>query len=193
MSRGFCEKCENANITGAVAHTNGTMEDQNVIVKAERRPSSMAILLTCLFVIVGLGTTIAYCSGIMNGVQHLQKAPFVSPDWVAIAIPPVVLLHQALALWQTLNQNVYTENGRMVRNWTIVFQTVLFLLIAFAPYFLFNSMEVAAYIVTTIAFATALGATILSYMQSKAAGVLMTILTAVVGLVMVYLGYWAFA
>ncbi len=191
----FVKRCVlySTNRKTRAAHTNGTMEEQNVIERSERRPSSTAIFFACLFAIVGLGTTIAYCSGIMNGVGHLEKVPFVVPDWLVIAIPPVVFLHQALALWLTLRQNVYTDNGRMVRTWTWIFQVTLFLMISFLPYFVFNGMPVAAYIVSTITCAVALGATILTYRQTVGGGVLMTILTAVLALVMIYLGYWAFA
>ncbi len=153
----------------------------------------MALFFACMFAILGVGTTIAYCSGIMNGVSHIEKIPFVVPDWLVIAIPPVLFLHQALALWLTLRQNVYTDTGRMVRTWTWVFQIAYFLLLAFTPYFVFNGMPVAGYIMATLACAAALGATILTYRQTVGGGVLMTILLAVTALVMIYLGYWAFA
>ena len=163
------------------------------VIKSERRMSNTALFWSLVFAIVGIGTTIAYCSGIMNGIRGIQRAPFVAPDWLVIALPPVLFVHQALAMYLTLKQNVYTTNGRMVRLWTWAFQIMLFLLLAFLPYFVFHSMPVGAYIVSTFAAAMALGATILTYRQTVGGGVLMTILFAVTTVVMIYLGYWAFA
>ena len=54
-------------------------------------------------------------------------------------------------------------------------------------------MPTAAYIMSSITTALALGTTILCYRQSIAAGVVMTVFLVVVGLIMIYLGYWAFA
>ena len=153
----------------------------------------MAMLIAVFFTVVGIGTTIAYCSGIMNGIGGIQRAPFVAPNWLVIALPPVLFVHQAWALYLTLRQNVYTTNGRMVRLWTWAFQIPLFLLIAFTPYFVFHGMPVGAYIASTFTSAMALGATVLTYRQTVGGGVLMTILTAVTMVVMLYLGYWAFA
>lgn len=166
--------------------------EESVIVKSERRPSSVALFFACMFAILGVGTTIAYCSGIMNGVHGLQKAPFVVPDWIVIALPPVLFFHQALAMFLTLRENIYTANGRMVRTWTWIFQVPLFLLTAFTPYFIFNNMIVVAYVMSTVASALALGATILTYRQTIAGGVIMTVFTAVTMLIMIYLAYWAF-
>ena len=155
--------------------------------------SNTALFWSLLFAIVGIGTTIAYCSGIMNGIRGIQRAPFVAPDWLVIALPPVLFVHQMLAMFMTLKQNVYTTNGRMIRIWTWVFQVTLFLMLAFLPYFVFHSMPVGAYIVSTFTCAAALGATILTYRQTVGGGVLMTILLIVTSIVMLYLGYWAFA
>ncbi len=99
----------------------------------------------------------------------------------------------ALSLYLALRENIYTSQGRMVRAWMWVFWLTLFVATAILPYFVFRGMPVAAYIVASIAGGLALGTTILSYQQSIGAGVVMTIFTAVMSVIMIYLGYWAFA
>lgn len=146
-----------------------------------------------MFSILGVGLTIAYCSGIMDGIRNTANLPFIVPQWLVLAIPPVLFFHQALGLYFALKQNVYTESGRMVRVWTWVFQVSLFFMMAFTPYLAFHNQPLAAYVMSTITAALALGATILTYRQSVAGGVVMTILFLVLSLLMIYLGYWAFA
>ena len=180
------------NIVYEYAHTNGTMEN-TVIVKDERRLSSMALFWVSVLTTVGLGLLVAYCSGIFGGVGNIEKSPLVVPDWVVIALFPVIYLHMGIALYFTLNQNVYSSSARGVRAWTWVFWIAYFAAIGMTPYFLFHGMTVASYIVASLAGGLALGTTILMYQQSIGAGITMTILLAVTSLIMVYLGYWAFA
>lgn len=153
----------------------------------------MMLFIGCMFAILGIGTTIAYCSGIFGGVQYIQRAPFVVPDWLVISLPPVLFLHQALAMFLTLRQNVYTNELRSVRNATWVFQIMLLIALAFLPYFVWGGMLTAAFAVATIASSIALGTMILTYRQTIGGGVLLTVLFAVTSLIMLYLGYWAFA
>ncbi len=54
-------------------------------------------------------------------------------------------------------------------------------------------MPTAAYVLSSITTALALGTTILCYRNAISAGVVMTIFFIVVTLLMVYIGYWAFA
>ena len=167
--------------------------EEKVIVKSERRMSSTALFISCVFAIVGIGLTIAYSSGILSGVQYIQRAPFTVPNWLVIALPPVLFAHQAIALFLTLRQNVYSRELRSVRNATWVFQVLLFLTLAFLPYFVWGGMLTAAFAVATVSAALALGAMILTYRQTIGGGVLMTILFLVTALIMLYLGYWTFA
>ncbi len=155
--------------------------------------SNAALFWVCMIVTLAIGLTVAYCSGIINGVQNIEVAPFVAPDWLVIALPPVLFLHMALPLYLALRENIYTSQGRMVRAWMWVFWLTLFVATAILPYFVFHGMPVAAYIVASLAGGLALGTTILSYQQSIGAGVVMTIFTAVMSVIMIYLGYWAFA
>lgn len=168
------------------------MED-TVIVKNERRLSNMALMWTCLLATIAIGLTVAYCSGIFRGVDYIEKSPFTVPNWLVIALPPVLFLHMGLSLYFVLRENIYTETGKNVRIWTVVFWTALFAALAMLPYFVFYGMPVAAYIVASLAGGLALGSTILMYIHSVPAGVTMTILLAVTSVIMVYLGYWAFA
>ena len=167
--------------------------EEKVIVKSERRVSDTVLFIGCVFAIVGLGLTIAYCSGIFYGVQHIQRAPFVVPNWLVIALPPVLFLHQAVALFLTLRQNVYSRELRSVRRATWVFQVMLFFTLAFLPYFVWGGMMAGAFAVATVSSALALGTLILTYRQTIGGGVWMTILFIVTSLIMLYLGYWAFA
>ncbi|MCH5162128.1 MAG: tryptophan-rich sensory protein [Clostridiales bacterium] len=167
--------------------------ENTVIVKDEKRLSSMALFWVCMLTTIGIGLLISYCSGIFGGVNNIEKSPFLVPNWVVIALFPVIYVHMGLALYFTLNENVYTQSGRNVRAWTWVFWLGLFAAISMMPYFLFHGMTVASYIVASLAGGLALGTTILMYQQSGAAGVTMTILLAVITVVMIYLGYWAFA
>lgn len=165
--------------------------ENSVIVKTERRMSSVALFLVCVLATVGIGLTVSYCSGIFGSVPYASALPFVIPKWVVIAIPPVLFLHLGLALFLVLNQNVYTQNGKMVRGWFVAFWLATFIATAVTPYFIYYGMPIAAYILSSITTATAFGTMILSYRQSVAAGVVMTIFFIVVALIMVYLGYWA--
>ncbi|MCH5158908.1 MAG: hypothetical protein J1F33_06920 [Clostridiales bacterium] len=167
--------------------------EEKVIVKSERRVSNTVLFIGCVFAIVGLGLTIAYCSGIFRGVQYIQRTPFVVPDWLVIALPPVLFLHQAIAMFLTLRQNVYSSELRSVRKATWVFQVLLFFTLAFLPYFVWGGMMTGAFAVATIASALALGSTILTYRQTVGGGVWMTILFIVSALITLYIGYWAFA
>ncbi len=166
--------------------------EEKVIVKSEKRVSNVMLFIGCMFAILGLGTTIAYCSGIFSGVQYIQRAPFVVPDWLVIALPPVLFLHQAIAMYLTLRQNIYSNELRSIRNASWVFQILLFLALAFLPYFVWGGMLTTAFAVATVACSIALGTLILTYRQTIGGGVLMTILFVVTSLIMIYLGYWAF-
>ena len=168
------------------------MENNSVIVRNERKISSMALFWLCLLATVGAGLTVAYCSGILGGVNHLAGIPLAIPRWVVIATPPVLFVHLGLALFFVLDQNVYTQNGKAVRACLWVFWVMLFIATAILPYFIVNNMAIAAYIVATIATAFALGTTVLAYNHTIAGGVVMTIFLAAIVLIMVYLGYWAF-
>lgn len=169
------------------------MENNSIIAKDEKRPSSIVLFSVIMLATLGLGLTVAYCSGILNGTANLAPTPFTLPDWLVIAIPPVMFFELALGLFFTLRENIYTANGRMVRVWTWIFWCALFLMTAFTPYFIFNGMPIAAYIMATITTALAIGTTILVYRQTLAGGVMMTVFLAISMLVMVYLGYWVFA
>ncbi len=175
-----------------IAHTNGTMEEK-VIVKTEKRLSNMTLFWVSVLLTLGVGLTIAYCSGIINGVDHIEIAPFTVPNWLVIALPPVLFLHMGVALYFAIRENIYTEQGRAVRTWMWVFWLTLFAALAMLPYFVFNGMPIAAYIVASLAGGLALGSTILMYLHSVPAGITMTILLAVTSVIMIYLGYWAFA
>lgn len=153
----------------------------------------MTLFWVVMLVTLSIGLTVAYSSGILGGVRYIQKAPFVVPDWLVIALPPVLFLHMGLSLFFALRENVYTTGGRMVRTWMWIFWVALFAALSFLPYFVFHGMPVAGYIVSSLAGGLALGSTILMYQHSGAAGVVMTILLAVTTVIMIYLGYWAFA
>ena len=167
--------------------------ENSVSVRNERRLSSMALFWVCVLATVGIGLTISYCSGIFGKVSgYASQLPFIIPKWLVIATPPVLFFHLGLALYLVLNQNVYTDNGRMVRGWTWAFWITLFVATSITPYFIYYGMPVAAYIMSSITTALAIGTTILAYRSSISAGVVMTIFLIVVTLIMVYLGYWAF-
>ena len=166
--------------------------EETVVIKNERRLSDTTLFLVSVLGTVGIGLLISYFSGIMNGLGNLPNIPYVFPAWSIIIMPPVLFLHLGVALYLTLRQNVYTDGGRMVRAWTWVFWTLLFIATAITPYFVFHNMAVASYIVATIGCALALGTMILMYKQSFAAGAVMTVFFLVSVSVMVYLGYWAF-
>lgn len=174
------------------AHTNGTM-DNSVIVKNEKRPSSVVLFSVIMLATLGLGLAIAYCSGIMKGTAGIAPKLFSVPDWVVIAIPPVMFFELALGLFFTLRENIYTASGRMLRVWTWIFWCALFLMTAFTPYFIFNGMPIAAYIMATITAALGIGTTIMVYRQTLIGGMMMTVFLAISMLVMIYLGYWVFA
>lgn len=171
-------------------HTNGTM-DNSVIVKDEKRLSGVALLIVCVLATVGIGLTVSYCSGIFGPCPYASKLPFVLPKWLVIALPPVLFLHLGLALTCVLNQNVYTDNARMVRGWTWAFWIGTFIATAITPYFIYHGMPIAAYVLSSITTALAFGTMVLSYRSSIAAGAIMTVFFIVVALLMVYLGYWA--
>ncbi len=168
------------------------MENNSVIVRNDRKISSMVLFWVCVLATVGVGLTVAYCSGILGGINHLANIPLAIPRWLVIAIPPVLFVHMGLALFFELNENIYTQNGRAVRTCMWIFWTMLFIATAILPYFIVNNMAVAAYIVSTIATAFAIGTTILMYNHTIAGGVVMTIFLVAISLIMVYLGYWAF-
>lgn len=167
--------------------------ENSVIVKTEKRLSGVALFLLCVLATVGIGLTVSYCSGIFGSVPYASRFPFMLPKWVAITIPPVLFLHLGLALFLVLRENVYTYNGKMVRGWTWAFWIVTFIATAITPYFIYHGMPIASYIMSSITTALAFGTMILAYRQSVAAGVVMTIFFIVTALIMVYLGYWAFA
>ncbi len=167
--------------------------EQRVVEKEQRRLSDTALFWVCVLLSLAIGLTIAYSSGIIGGVNGIEVAPFTVPDWLVNTLPPVLFLHMGVALFFALRENIYTEKGRTVRTWTCVFWTALFIALAILPYFVFHGMTVGGYIVASIAGGLALGSTILMYFHSVGAGVTMTILTAVVSVMMIYLGYWAFA
>lgn len=181
-----------ANKIRNAAHTNGTMEN-SVIVKTEKRLSNVALFLLCTLATVGIGLAVSYCSGIFGRVANSANLPFIIPKWLVIATPPILFFHLGLALYFVLRENVYTDKGKMVRGWTWAFWITLFIATAITPFFIYHNMPTAAYIMSSITTALALGTTILCYRQSIAAGVVMTVFLVVVGLIMIYLGYWAFA
>lgn len=153
----------------------------------------MVLFWVSILATVGLGLTISYCSGIFGGMRQIENAPLIVPDWVVIAIPPVMFFEMGLGLFFALRENIYTTTGRLVRVWMWIFWCALFLTTAFTPYFVFNGMPIAAYIVASVATGLAVGTTMLTYRQSIAGGVMMTIVLAISALIMIYLGYWAFA
>ena len=167
--------------------------ENSVIVKNEKRLSGVALFLLCVLTTVGIGLTVSYCSGIFGNVANTARLPFIIPKWLVIAMPPVLFLHLGVALFLVLRENVYTDNGKMVRGWTWAFWITLFIATAITPYFIYHNMPIAAYIMASITTALALGTMILAYRQSVGAGVVMGIFFIVVALIMVYLGYWAFA
>lgn len=167
--------------------------ENSVIAREERRMSNSALLWTCVLASLAIGLTIAYCSGIFGGVGNIQKSPFTVPDWLVIALPPVIFLHMGLTLYFALRENIYTEGSRMVRAWMWAFWMLQFVAQAILPYFVFHGMPVAAYIVASLAGGLALGTTILAYQHSIISGAIMTVLLAVTSVIMIYLGYWAFA
>ncbi|MBD5131029.1 MAG: hypothetical protein HDT28_00305 [Clostridiales bacterium] len=167
--------------------------NNSVIVKNERKMSSMALFWVCVLTTVGIGLAISYSSGIFGGVQNAAGLPFRIPRWLVIAAPPVLFLHLGIALYAALNANIYSENLKMVRGWMWAFWITTFIATAITPFFIFYGMPVAAYIMSAITTGLALGTTLLVYRQSIGGGVVMTIFFIVVALIMVYLGYWAFA
>lgn len=167
--------------------------NNSVSVKNERRMSSVALYTVCVLATVGIGLAISYCSGIFGKVANSATLPFIIPKWLVIATPPVLFLHLGLALAFVLDQNVYTENGRMVRGWTWAFWITLFVATSITPYFIYHNMVIASYVMSSITTALAIGTTMLAYRQSIMGGVVMTVFTIVVALIMVYLGFWAFA
>ncbi len=167
--------------------------ENSVIVKTEKRLSNVALFLLCTLATVGIGLAVSYCSGIFGRVANSANLPFIIPKWLVIATPPILFFHIGLALYFVLRENVYTDNGKMVRGWTWAFWITLFIATAITPFFIYHNMPTAAYIMSSITTALALGTTILCYRQSIAAGVVMTVFLVVVGLIMIYLGYWAFA
>ncbi len=174
-------------------HTNGTMKETIVAREEKRQISDMALFWLCLIGTVAVGLTISYCSGILNGIGQLKELPMYLPDWLVIAIPPVLFVHMGIALFLALRENVYTDGGRMVRNWTWAFWITLMVATAITPYFVFHGMPTASYALATVSTALALGTMILCYRQSIASGFVMTVFFIVTALIMVYLGYWAFA
>ena len=167
--------------------------NNSVIVRDEKRMSSAALFIVCVLATVGIGLAISYSSGIFGGVANPSALPFIIPRWLVIALPPILYLHLAIALFLVLRENVYTDNGRMVRGWTWAFWLTLFVATSMTPFFIYYNMPIAAYIMSSITTALALGTTILAYKQSIGSGVVMTIFFLVVALIMVYLGFWAFA
>lgn len=168
------------------------MENNSVIVN-DKRLSGVALFIITMLTTVGIGLAVSYSSGIFGGIANSANLPFVIPRWLVIAAPPVLFFHLALALFFVLRENVYTESGRIIRGWTWAFWITTFIATAITPFFIYHGMPIAAYVMSSVTTALALGTTILSYRQSIAGGVVMTIFFVVVALIMVYLGYWAFA
>ena len=153
----------------------------------------MALFWICMLATVGIGLAISYCSGIFGRVPaYASRLPFAIPKGWVIATPPVLFVHLGLALFLVLNEQVTDYNGRMVRGWTWAFWITLFIATAITPYFIYHGMPVAAYIMSSITTALAIGTTMLAYRQSIGAGVVMTVFLIVVALIMVYLAFWAF-
>ncbi len=169
------------------------MENNSVIVNDERRLSDTALFLVCVLATVGIGLAISYSSGIFGGVANAANLPFRIPRWLVIAAPPVLFVHLGLALFFVLRENVYTDSGRVVRGWTWAFWITTFIATAITPFFIYHGMPIAAYVMASITTALALGTMMLCYRQSVASGVVTTIFFIVVALIMIYLGYWAFA
>ena len=153
----------------------------------------MALFGVCMLATVGIGLTIAYCSGIFGNVSaYASRLPFRIPKWLVIATPPVLFVHMGLAVFLILNNDAYEYTDGMVKGWTWAFWITLFIATAITPYFIYHGMPIAAYIVSTIGVALAIGTTLLAYRNSIGAGVVMTVFMIVVTLIMVYLAYWAF-
>lgn len=172
-------------------HTNGTMNN-SVTVKTERRLSSTALFWVCVLATVGIGLTVSYCSGIFGRVANASRLPFIIPKWLVIATPPVLFLHLGIALFFALDRNVYSDGARMVRGWLWAFWIATFIATSATPYFIYRGMEIASYVMSTVATALAIGTTILCYRQSIPSGAVMTVFTLVVALIMIYLAAWAF-
>ena len=167
--------------------------ENSVIVKTEKRLSGVALFLVCVLATVGIGLTVSYCSGIFGKVANSAELPFIIPKWLVIATPPILFIHMGIALYLVLRENVYSDNARMVRGWTFEFWFKLFIATAITPYFIYHNMPIAAYVMASITTALSIGTMLLMYRQSIGAGVVMTVFFIVVALIMVYLGYWAFA
>lgn len=167
--------------------------ENSVSVNDRKRLSGMSLFWVCLLATVGIGLTIAYCSGIFGKVPAYEsRLPFIIPKGWVIAAPPVLFAHMGIALFLILREGVYDYTDRMVRGWSWAFWITLFIATAITPYFIYHGMPVAAYVMSAITTALAIGMTILSFRSSIGAGVVMTIFLIVVTLIMVYLGYWAF-
>lgn len=176
------------NYLRATAHTKVTME-QNVITSERRRLSDMSLFWLCLIGTVGVGLTLSYCSGILRGINYLGGLPFALPAWFVIAIPPMLFVIMGVSLFMTVRMHA---NG-MLRAWTWVFWLALLGMTATLPYAICYNNPVGAYVMSTIASALAIGTAILMYRQSIAAGVMITVVFVWLALIMLYLGFWAFA
>ena len=153
----------------------------------------MARFWLCLLTTVGIGLAISYCSGIFGNVSaYASRLPFRIPKGWVIAAPPVLFAHMGIALYLVLDNSVSSYTERMVRGWTWAFWISLFIATSITPYFIFHGMPIAAYVMSTITTALAIGTTLLCYRSSISAGFVMTIFLIVVTLIMVYLAYWAF-
>lgn len=180
------------NKSGITRHTKSTMNN-SMSVNNEKRLSGTALFIITVLATVGIGLAISYSSGIFGTVSgYASRLPFIIPKWLVIATPPVLFLHLALSLFFVLRENVYSDNARIVRNWTWAFWITLFIATAITPFFIYHGMPIAAYIMATITTALALGTTVLCYRASVPAGGIMTVFLIVVTLIMVYLAYWAF-
>ena len=153
----------------------------------------MALFWVCLLTTVGIGLAISYCSGIFGNVSaYASRLPFRIPKWLVIAAPPILFAHMGIALYLVLDNTVSGYTERMVRGWTWAFWISLFIATAITPYFIYHGMPIAAYVLSAVTTAIAIGTTLLCYRSSIGAGLVMTVFLIVVTLIMVYLGYWAF-
>lgn len=166
--------------------------ENDTTINQERKISDYALFWTIMLATLAVGLALVYSSGILNGVQGLQRPPFVVPDGLIFALPPVVFVHFGLSLFLALRQPHYTQGAKRIRNWTCVFWVMLFITHVLIPFFTFHGVEVGAYVAATLASGLAIGTTILMYQNAVSAGIISTILCAVTIVITVFLGAWIF-
>lgn len=168
--------------------------ENSVSVNNQGKLSDASLFWLCVFATVGAGLAISYSSGILGRLTVFRdNLPFIIPKGWVIAMPPILFTMLGVSLFFVLRENVYNYADRITRSWTWAFWLTLFAASAITPYFIYYGMPVAAYILSAITVALSTGYTILGYRASTPAGAIMTVYTMIVALIMVYLGFWAFA